>query len=137
MKISLSLAAGTLAAAVIVILFQLVTKGPFPPLEAKDPFAFSRLYEEALPYQLREEFIGLAAGLFIGCLLTALIYPKRYSLHFLLVPAGVVSVIVFSRWGFRMQKELILLALPVWVIFSFGGYYTGYRIKAKRAQHTV
>jgi hypothetical protein len=93
-------------------------------------------YEEVLkPYSIRHtraEFWGILIGVFTGSLLISLVFPRPRLVQVLWIAVLVVAVIAISSWPFALQKEIIIFALPLWMIISLLGFYSSRFLNRKR-----
>jgi len=132
--ILLALCAGLLIAMLTLSLFQLQTGGVFPPLETHDREAYIRLYDHFLPFHIQDDIKGLCVGIFAGALITALLCRQEQKKCVLLMPVLFVLLLFASHWPFRLPKEFIWLALPVWVLIALIAHYLVNFIKKRRAR---
>jgi uncharacterized protein YacL len=130
-RIFLSVVVGAITALLIIFIFQILSPHVFPPLEEHNPKAFWELTEKYKPIQIKNEILGLFFGSFIGALLTALLCKTRSKTYTLLTPVLFVLLITIMLWPFTLLKELIWLALPVWITIALGAYYIGQLIKKR------
>lgn len=124
--------AGVVIAAIILLLFQLLSPQAFDPYERINPFVYAEQVENFKPQQIRNELLGLAVGVFTGVLLMTLLNRKLILLMANLVPVILLLFISITRWHFTLALELAWLILPVWVLISFIAFHTGQFILRRR-----
>lgn len=114
-------------ALVIVFLFQLWVKDG-PPGDVIP-------YEEvARPYarkHMRAEFTGLLIGIFAGSVLANIIFSRPEIARGLCMAFVTIAIIALSPWTFTLPKEIIVLALPLWMVAGLVGFYCGRLLKRK------
>jgi uncharacterized protein YacL len=125
--------AGTAMALIIIFLLQQWVKGG-PPENAIP-------YEDVIkPYSarhIRAEFWGMLIGIFIGSLVTSLLFPHPTLVRGLWIAVLVTSIIAVTPWKFALQKEIIIFALPLWMIAAIGGFYPGRVIERRRKNRQI
>jgi hypothetical protein len=120
---------GTLVAIGILFILQYWVRGG--PPEDVIP------YEETVrPYMVRHtraEFWGMVIGIFMGSFLASLLFLRSNLVRGLWIAVLVVATIAISPWPFALQKEIIIFALPLWMIAGLAGMYTGRLVRREKA----
>jgi hypothetical protein len=122
---------GVAVALVILFLFQLSVKtGPGDGIVQ---------YEEVIqPFRAkhtRAELAGLLAGIFVGSFLANFLFRPPAIARGLWISLFVTGVVVISPWQFVLPKEIIIFALPVWMIVGLAGYYASRLLRHKKQQY--
>jgi hypothetical protein len=124
-----SVVAGVLLVFSILFLFSssFFKPGVFPPLEGAYPARYAVLYESYYQKHAWIEIGALIAGFFIGGLVASLISTRKNLLHALLVP-----VVVLCFYYSIIGREIVALALPLWMFISLLSWKLSEWIKYKR-----
>lgn len=129
------LALGT--AIIMINIFQLLAPLAFDPYERVNPFEYSETAESFLPEQVLYDLLGMGIGLFTGAVLCMLLSPSTRMYIVNLVPLVLLLLISLNAWRFWLSKDLLWLLLPVWVLFSMAGFYTGRFIQRKLSKRKL
>ncbi|MBC7949299.1 MAG: hypothetical protein H7Y42_15545 [Chitinophagaceae bacterium] len=133
----IAIAAGVLVTLVVVVLLQVAGKRI---VGGKSPEDSALIFQ---PGNLRPsphsnyELMGFTIGLFLGTIVTGILAKTKARHLCLLIPLFSLSLIILLPWKFNLQKELLLLFLPMWMLISLFAWYCAHCLSRFRARRKL
>jgi hypothetical protein len=129
MRNFLSVVAGVLVAILLIAIIGLLSSHLIiPPYVREDPTRYAIFKESIYRADAWKEIGTLIGAFFAGGLVASLISTRKDIVHALLVPPITLCIIWFSTIG----MDVVVLALPLWMLIALVAYKLSCWIKWKR-----